>query len=434
MQVTVERQDACSTILNIEVDAEQVARTVKGVYRELAQQVDIPGFRRGKAPQVILERYISPESVRQRAIRELIPAAYAEALKEADLQPFAEPEVEVVKFEKDSPFIFKAKVPLPPKVELGEYKGIEVERPKVEVTDSDVDLQLEQLRGSHATYKPVEDRGIESGDFVIAEITSQIEGEANKRSTRSALHVGTNLPDFDNAIMGMKPGERRTFSLTYPADFSDPDLAGKKAEFDVAVESIRIRVLPELNDEFAKEISNFDTLDQLREDIRRRLIEYRNREADREVDSKIVEQIVSRSNICFPEVMVEHEVHHDLEDIEEQVKRQNATIEDYLRQTGQTEEQLLETLREAASRRLRVGLVLGEIANVEGIRVSDEEVDAEIDRIAREEKTTREAVVGFLETQGGTDGLRNRLLNRKIFEFLRSVSNIKSAEISAEST
>lgn len=222
--------------------------------------------------------------------------------------------------------------------------------------------------------------------------------------------------------------------MTYPADFADPELAGKKAEFDVAIESIRIRILPELDDDFAKEISNFDTLDQLREDIRQRLIEYRNREADREVDSKIVEQIISRSNICFPEVMVEHEVHHDLEDIEEQVKRQNATMEDYLRQTGQTEEQLLETLREAASRRLRVGLVLGEIANVEGIQVSDEEVDAEIDRIAKEEKTTREAVVGFLETQGGTDALRNRLLNRKIFEFLRSVSNIRSAEIGAEST
>ncbi|MDH7481492.1 MAG: trigger factor [Armatimonadota bacterium] len=434
MQVTVEHQDACTTTLNVEVDAEQVVRTVKGVYKELAQKVDIPGFRRGKAPQAILERYISPESVRQRAIEELIPIAYAEALKQTDLHPFAEPELEVVKFEMDSPFIFKAKVPLPPKVEVGDYKGIEVERPKVEVTDKDVEAQLEHLRESRATSKPVEDRGVENGDFVIAEITSRIEGEENSRSTRSILHVGTNLPDFDKAIIGMKPGEKRTFSLTYPVDFADPDLAGKKAEFDVTVDSIRIRVLPELNDEFAKEISNFETLDQLREDIRRRLVELRNREADREVDSKIVEQIVSRSSICFPEVMVEHEVHHDLEDIEEQVKRQNATMEDYLRQTGQTEEQLLENLREAASRRLRAGLVLGEIANKEGIQVSDEEVEAEIDRIATEEKTTREAVVSFLDTQGGTESLRNRLLNRKIFEFLRSVSNIKSAENSAEST
>jgi len=433
MQVTVEHLGPCTLGLSVEVGADKVGETIKSVYRELSKQVDIPGFRRGKAPQAILERYVPAESVRTRAIERLVGPAYLEALKEADAEPFAEPELEIVQFEANQPFIFKAKVPLPPKIELGEYKGIEVNRPTVKVTDEDVESHLKKIQESRAKYEVVHDRGIAAGDFVTAEITSQLEGDAKDGPRRTILHVGTNLPDFDAAIMGMRPGERRVFSIKYPQDFTDPQVAGKSAEFDVAIESIRVMCLPEINDDFAKELGH-DSVDDLREDVRQHLLDQANKEADAEVERKIVEEIVSRSNVQFPEVMLDHEVRHDLEDIEAQLRQRNLTMEQYLSEIGETEEQFIEGLKQAASRRLRNGLVLGEIATREGIEVTDEEVQAEIERIAEERNASVEAVTGYYDARGGRGILANRLLNRKLFDFLKSVSNIRSGEEGAEST
>lgn len=433
MQVNVEHLDPCTLSLSVEIGAERVGETVKSVYKELSKQVDIPGFRRGKAPQAILERYIPAESVRRRAIERLVKPAYEEALRQASAQPFAEPELEIVQFESDQPFIFKAKVPLPPKVELGEYKGIEVTRQTIKVTDSDVDAELRRLQERHARYDKVEDRGIEAEDYVTGDISSHVEGENKNGPRRTILHIGTNLPEFDASIMGMRPGERRVFSIKYPDDFSDAQLAGKTAEFDVTVESIRVMRLPDLDDEFAKSLG-FENLDQLREEVRQQLLDARNRESEATVERKILEEIVSRSNVQFPEVMVDYEVQYDLEEIERQLRQQNMSLAQYLEQTGRSKEQLVEELRQAATRRVRNQLVLGEIARREQITVSDEEIDAEIERIAEERNVSVEAVLGYLDAQGGRESLANRLLNRKLFEFLKSVSHIKSGEETAEST
>lgn len=425
MQVTVEQRAPSKVELKIEVEAEKVAETTNKVYREFAQSTAVPGFRQGKAPRRILERYVKPESVRRRTVEMMIPQAYREALEHENIRPYADPELEVIQLEAGQPFVFKAKVPLPPKVELGEYKGIEVKRPEVKVTDADVEARLKYLQESRTTAKKVEDRGVQIGDIVVADIASAVQGEEKGAPKRSLVDVGTNVPGFDANVVGLKPGERKVFTVEYPKDFPDKEMAEKKVDFDVAVEAIREREVPELNDDFAKAIGDFKTLADLREDIRARLAASAEQEADREVERKIVDETVARSKVDFPDVLVEHEMGHDLEDIKRRLDRQGLSLEQYLQQIGQTQDQFLSELREAVTRRVRIGLVLVEIANVEKTDVADEEVDAEIERIAADSKATRESVEAYIEARGGRSSLRNSLLTRKITDHLRSVSKIK---------
>lgn len=425
MQVTAEQTKPREVQLKIEIDAEQVNRTVEEVYREYARVTEVPGFRKGKAPLSLVERYISPDSVKRRAIEKIMPAAYEEALKQEDIEPYAEPDIEIIQFEKEQPFIFKASVPLPPIVELGEYKGIEVQRKVAEVTDDDVEAELKRLQDSYAKTEKVEGRGVSMGDYVVADIASAPEGEELGDVRRSLIEVGSNLPEFDENILGLEADQRKTFALKYPEDYGDDQLKGKKVEFDVTVKDIRERKVPQLDDEFAKSVGEYQTLDELREDIRRQLTEAAEEEADRDVEHKIIEEIVSRSKVEFPDIMVEHEVYHDLQDLQRNLDRYRITMDVYLKRAGMTKDQLLERLRERARRRISTGLVLGEIAEKESLGVSNEEIDTKIDRVAAEFGAPRETVEAYLEARGGKDSLANQMLNQKIIDFLKSVSTIK---------
>ncbi|HUV06016.1 MAG TPA: trigger factor [Armatimonadota bacterium] len=425
MQVTSEQLSPSEIEFKIEIEAEEVAKTIDQVYREFSQSAEVPGFRKGKAPRHLLERYISAESVKRRAVELMVPPAYRKALEEKDVHPYAEPEVQIVQLDMEQPFIFKAAVPLPPKVELGEYKGIEAERRVAQITDGDVEAQLKHLQESRAIIEKVEGRGIQKGDVVVADIVSTVEGLEKGSPRRSLLEVGANVPGFDENILGSEAGQRRVFTIQYPKDFSDQELAGKNVEFDVTVESISERRIPELDDEFAKAVGNFETLADLRKDIGTRLAASAEEGADKEVERKIIDEVVARSKIDFPDVLVEHEVEHDLEDIQARLDRQRLTLQQYLRQTGRTEEQFLSELRDEASRGVRIGLVLGEISTAESIGVTDEEADAEIERMTADLKATRESVEAYIEARGGRPALKNSLLNRKIIEFLKSVSTVK---------
>jgi len=425
MQVTAEHTKPREVELKIEIDAEQVNKTVQEVYREYARVTEVPGFRKGKAPLSLVERYVSPDSVKRRAIEKMMPAAYEEALKQKDIEPYADPDIEIIQFEKEQPFIFKASVPLPPIVELGEYKGIEVQRQVAEVTDDDVEAELKRLQDSNARTEKVEGRGVSKGDYVLADIASAPEGEELGDARRSLIEVGSNMPEFDENILGLEADQRKTFTIQYPEDYADDELKGKKAEFDVTIKEIRERKVPELNDEFAKSVGEYQTLDELKEDIRKRLIEGAEKKANTEVVNKIIDEIVSRSKVEFPDIMVDHEVYHDLEDLQHNLDRYGITMDMYLRRAGITQDQLLEQLRERARSRITTGLVLGEIAEKENLSVSDEEIDSEIDRIAAESGAPRETVQAYLEAKGGKDSLVNQMLNQKIIDFLKSVSTIK---------
>jgi trigger factor len=425
MRVTVEEQDPCKVRLNIEVDAETVGKTIDQVYRDYGKQAAVPGFRKGKAPRHLVERFVSAESVKKAAIQDMVGPAYLEAIKQESIVPYADPDVEVVQYEPGQPFVFNADVPLPPKVELGDFKGIEVERRKVEITDEDVDSQLKSLQESHTTAEKVEGRGVQAGDIILAEMASWAVGEEMPEPRRTAIRLGQNVPGFDEQVIGLNPGERKQFEIAYPEDWADKEMAGKSYMFDVSIESIREVKAPELTDDFIKTVSDFQTLDELKEDLKKHLIESANNAADREVEHKVIDEIVNRSTIHIPEVMVEHEVEHDVHELQERLIQQRIPIEAYLKRVGKTEEEIISHLRDEAAARLRIGLVLGEVGSAENIQVTDEDIEAEIDRVAEESKAERADVEEHVESHGGKDSLRNSIMTRKIMELLKSVSVIK---------
>lgn len=424
MQVTVEQLDPCKVQLTIEVDPETVAKTIDEVYREYNKVTAVPGFRKGKTPRVILERYVSEDSIKQRAIETMAPDAYAKALAQEDIEPYADPEMSVDQYEIGKPFIFKTIVPLPPKIELGEYKGIQADRRKVEITDTDVEDELKYMQNSRATTEPVDDRGVEADDIVIADIVTNAEGEEPPPPRRSLIRMGQNSPGFDENILGVEPSESKSFSLEVPADAEGTDMAGKTIHFEVTVDSIRARKLPELNDEFAKSIGDYENLDALKEFIRAEITTSANDKAEGDVERSIIDEIVSRSNVNFPGILTEHDLHHELEDMKERLTKQGMTLQDYVAKCGKTPDQFLAEMRETVSSRIRTGLALGEIAEKEALLVTDDDVEAEIDRIAEESKTPRESVEALIDTRGGKDYLKNNLLNKRILDYIKSVSII----------
>lgn len=426
MQVGVEQLDPCKIQLTIEVDADTVSATIDKVYKEYNKNTSIPGFRKGKTPRPILENVISPDSIRQRVIEMMAPDAYEAAVAQENIEPYADPEMSVDQYEAGKPFIFKTIIPLAPKIELGEYKGIQVDRTKVEITDADVEDELKYIQNSRATTEPVDDRGIEADDIVIADIATGVEGEEAPEPRRSLIRMGQNLPGFDEQILGMKPCESKSFSLEVPADAESADMAGKTINFDVTVDSIRARKLPELNDEFAKQMGDYENLEAFKEFLRAEMIKSANERADSEVEHGIIDEIVSRSNINFPDILMEHDLHHELEDMKERLEKQGMTLQDYVARSGKSADQFLAEMREMVTGRIRAGLALGEIAEKENMIVTDDDVEAEIDRIAEESKTPRESVEALIDTRGGRNHLRNILLNKKIQDFIKSVSIINA--------
>lgn len=426
MQVTSEQLNPCKIELKIEIEPEKVAQAYDKVYREFAKVTNVPGFRKGKAPRSILENYITEESVRQEVADMLVTEAYPQAISQEKIEPYAAPEMDVEELEEGKPAIFKAVVPLPPQVELGEYKGIEAVRPKVEVTDEDVDSELKYLQAQRATAEKVEDRGIQNEDIAIAEVSSAPEGGEMSEPKRSLIQVGQSVAGFDEQIMGLKPGERKSFEVQYPEEHEDKELAGKNVKFDVSIESLRERKVPELNDEFAKQIGEYETLDQLREEIKTHLIQTREDAAEREVERSIVDQIVQKSEVCVPDILVDHEVSHDLQDMQQSLSRQKVTLGQYLQSIGKDQEEFLKEVRESAEKRIKAGLAMGEISDKESIDATDEDVEAEIERMAEESKATKDAVEAYIETKGGRESLKNSMLNKRILDYLKSVSSIKT--------
>ena len=266
MQVTKEPLEPCQVALTIEVEPDKVVRAVDKAYREYAKYVTVPGFRKGKAPMSFVRQRVPEADVRQRTAEILVEPAYNEALTQEDVQPYAPPKLELLQLDlTEKPFIFKAVVPLAPSVELGAYTGLEVERSKFLLSDEDVDAQIERMRERAADYPQV-DRPVQTGDLVIGDVAALIEGRPDDAAPRpTMIEVGAegNIPGFDGHLLGLSEGESATFTLTYPEDYPEEDLAGEEAEFTVSVKEVRAKEVPPLDDDLAKKITNgkFETLD-----------------------------------------------------------------------------------------------------------------------------------------------------------------------------
>ncbi|HZT40841.1 MAG TPA: trigger factor [Chthonomonadaceae bacterium] len=422
MQVNAQQTDPCTLVLDITLDAEQVSRAFDGVYREFSRYANVPGFRPGKAPRAVLERYIDRERVRERTLEKLVGDSYAKALKELEEQnitPYRNPDIQPPDLEDKQPFTYKAVVPLEPQVTLGEYKGLTVEKPIFAVTDAMIDERIQRLRDDRARLERVTDRGVQAGDVLIADVQVAQEGEENPApSRRQLIQTGNNIPGFDEAIMGMSAGEERTFTLTYPEDFTEEERRGKKATFTVKLHSISARKLPDLDGEFAKQAAGVETVEDLRIVLRERMEAELTRLSDQLAEQRVLQEIVNRATIHFPQVLVREEVEENLRQLANDLRQAGMTYQQFLEQSGKTAEEHQAQLAAQAEVRVRTLLVLHRIAVQENLQVTDEQIDAEFDRMLNEGRITEEQYDTYQPEAQRRLQVANALIQQQLHDFL----------------
>lgn len=433
MLLKQEQLNPCEVELHIEVDADKVSEAIDKAYADIGKSANIPGFRKGKAPKAILQQVIDEDKVKDRAADELLSVAYGEALDESKLEPFARADVDIVKFEIGEPMSFTARVPLAPKTELGKYKGLVVERPVVSVSDEDVDKELLQLRRRHAAYPEITDRPAQEGDIVRFEMKTNGTDEQPKSDVAK---IGENLPEFDKALVGMNVDEEKVVEIAYPEDYPIEDHRGKTIAKWVKLCELREEKLLDLSDDWVKDMFSarqegaqgddvVDTVDKLRANVRSVMEEATRDTINSEVENKILHQVVAGSEVCFPQALLNAEIGKDIDELLENLKKRKLTMEDYLKYRDITAEQLHDEFEERARRELKTRLVLRRIVEEEGLKVDQEDIQAELQSMAGASKVPVETVRAYVEKTNSMSSIKNRILMQKVMDFLVKSTNTK---------
>lgn len=428
MKVTREKTENCQVFLTIEMEPTEVEESLEKSYHRLVKKADIPGFRRGKAPRAVLERSIGKEALLDDALDKLLPQAYEKAIQEQGIEAIAQASVEIA---QTDPVVFKVTVPIKPVIELGDYRNIQVEPQVVEVAEDNVNAVVEQLRHQHAVWEPVE-RPVEFNDLLALDIESNIEDKPfiNQKGAQYQVLQGlpSPVPGFAEQLVGMRRDEGKEFKLQIPSDYPRSELAGKESSFRVSVTEIKQEVLPELNDEFAKEVSpDSKTLDLLREQISTNLRLRAEERARTDFEERVVEAVVDLARLEFPPVLLEREIGRLLNEQLSYLQRGNSSLEEYLSSKSKTEEELREELRPRATKRITQSLVLGKIAEEEKIEVSDSEIQSEIESMTKSVTDNKE-LLEFLKSEQAHESIEQMLLTRKTVQHLVEIAKGSNTE------
>ncbi|MDO8673747.1 MAG: trigger factor [Dehalococcoidia bacterium] len=423
MNVTTENVAEGQVALTIEVETDVVDKAMNQAYHRLASKTLVPGFRKGKAPRVMIERFLGHGALLEEALQRLIPEVFSEAAKEQNITPICEPHFEVVQVE---PVIIKATVDLPPVVELGSYLDIRAALTIPEITDDDVEKAIEQTRQSMATWEAVQ-RPLQFDDRITVDIVGTRGDEDYFTRTDYPYSVRLENPvpveGFAASLVGMVPQEDKEFDLSFPADFDDKNLAGQSVHFKVKVNEIRGKVLPPLDDEFAKRAgAGIETLEELQKRFRAELATTGERRAKEELVDKIVDEAVAVSKVEIPPSLVEQEVHSILEDEERRYKDQRFSLSQYLTMIGKTFDQYHEELHPIAHRRIKRTLVLVKVGEAEQIKVEPAELSAEITQMIDESTDKSENLLKFFDSEQGRELVERNILNRKILRRLVEIA------------
>jgi len=424
VKVDREKTENSQIFLTIEMEPAEIEASLAKSYRHLVQRVNIPGFRKGKAPRVILERYLGRQTLLDEALDHMVPEACERALKEQNIEAIAQPEIEIT--QTDPTVIFKATVPIAPSVKLGDYHTIRLAPEPVKVSDEDVNAATEQLRHQQATWEPVE-RALNFGDLVTLDVGSQI-GNApyiNQKGIQYHALQERNFPapGFVEQMVGMKKGEEKEFKLQFPPDYPRVEMAGKEATFKVKVNEVKQEILPELNDEFAQQVSpEFKTLDLLRERVATNLKIRAEEKARADFEEKVMEAVVNLSQVEFPPVLVEREIQEILEEQSRRFQRQGADLGDYLKSINKNPEQLHEELKPVATKRVVQSLVLGKVAETEKIEVSEAEIDTEVENMLKGATEKKEEWQKALNSPRSRESIKRILLTRKTINRLVEIA------------
>lgn len=386
--------------LTIEVDAEEFKKATTEAYKKQKKNFNIPGFRKGKVPQAFIEKMYGPEVFYEEAANIVIPKAYAEEMKDCDLEIVSRPEVDIEQIEKGKPFIFTAEVALKPEVTLGEYKGLEVEVTVEEVTDEEVSAELVKQQEENAREITVEDRAIENGDIALIDYSGSVDGEKFEGGTAEnqtlVIGSGSFIDNFEEQLIGKNIGEEVEVHVTFPEEYHAPELAGKPAVFEVKINGIKVKELPVIDDEFASEVSEFDTLDEYKADIRAKLVEQKEKAAQTEKENKVVDKAVENASMDIPEAMIEEQTNQMAQEFAQNLSYQGLQLEQYFQFTGMTQEKFMEDLKPQAKKRIESRLLLEAVVAAENIEATDDELNAEIAKMAEMYQMEAEKLQGFM--------------------------------------
>lgn len=428
MSVKWEKQEGNVGVLTVEVDAATVSAGLDAAFKKVVKQVNVPGFRKGKMPRQLFEKKFGVESLYQDALDVILPEAYANAVEESGISPVDRPEIDIEKMEKGENLIFTATVTVKPEVTLGDYKGVEVEKFDTTVADEDVDAELKALQERHAELVVKEEGAAEEGDTAVIDFEGFTDGEAFEggKGENYSLVLGSNsfIPGFEEQVIGLETGAEKDIEVTFPEEYHAAELAGKPAVFKVKVHEIKTKQLPELDDEFAKDVDDeVETIAELKGKTKAKLEHDKKHEEEHFIQDTVIGKAVEGAQIDLPEVMVTNEVDRMMNDFAQRLQQQGLNLDLYFQFSGQDEEALKAQMKEEAEGQVRTSLVLEAIAEVEKLEATDEEVDAELAKMAEAYKMEVEAIKKAL---GNLDAVKGDLKIKKALDFL--VDNRKTVE------
>lgn len=425
MKVSAEKIENQKVVLTIEVVAAELDKAEERACKRFASQVNIPGFRKGKAPRKIVEQHVGKQTVLQEAFDYFIaPEALAEALKDQKMEDIVtRPDIETVTLEEGKDVVFKATVVPRPEVKLGEYKGLKIAKDEVKVTDEDVEKQLKSMADHQAKMvEAPEGAAVQDGDFTTLDFKGFVDGEAFEGGEGKdyPLQIGSHsfIPGFEEQLIGAKVGEEKDVNVKFPEEYHAKELAGKDATFKCTIRSIKHKELPAIDDAFAKAASKFETLDELKADIRKNLTENAERKAENDRKAEALETASKNITVDIPPVMVDNEVTRMLREMEMRLAQQGMQLEQYLQFAGTDIAKLREQYRETAEKNVRTGLMLEEVAKAENIKVEAADLDKEVEVMAAAYGATPKQVKKIIAEQGRLNDLAATVLRNKTMQFI----------------
>ena len=423
MKVTVENGENQQVTLTVEVEAAEVSKAVEKAVKRLSNRVNIPGFRKGKAPRKIIERNVGMDAIMQEAFDIVGPKAFADALEEQKIEPVSRPQIDIETLEDGKDLVFKATVTPRPEVKLGEYKGLKVEKNVEAVTDEDVEKQLKTFQDRQGKMVDApEGSEVKDGDFTTLDFEGFVDGEAFEggKGQDYPLQIGSGsfIPGFEDQLIGAKIGEEKEVNVTFPEEYHAKELAGKAAMFKCTIRSIKQKELPAMDDELAKKVSKFETLEELKADVRKNLEENAARKAENDQKAAAIDMATSNITVDIPAVMIDNRVEGMIREMAMRLEQQGMSFDAYLQYAGTDINKIREDYRETAEKNVRTDLMLEEVAKVEDIKVEAKDLDAEVAGMAAAYGATPQQVQKIIKEQGRIGDLAATVLRKKTAQFI----------------
>lgn len=422
MKVTAERIEDHKVVLEMEVPQAEVSKAVERAYAKLANKINVPGFRKGKVPRKILEQRIGTQALLDEAFDILAPKAFNDALVEQGIEPVDRPQIDVITLAEDKDLLFKATVTAKPEVKLGEYKGLKVEKKLEDVTEQQVQDQVQSMVNNHSKMVVVEGATLEKGDFAVIDFKGFVDGEVFEGGEGKGypLEIGSGsfIPGFEEQLIGAKAGETRDVNVKFPEEYHADNLAGKDAKFEVTVNDVKRKELPELNDEFVKGISAFNTVDELKADIKNKLEETAAQKAETDMRAAAIKLASENTSIDIPEVMVTSRISHMIQELDISLQNRGMKLEQYLQYANLDIAKLRENYRETAEINVKTDLMLETIAKTEEIKVEAVDMQVEVEAMAQTYGATPQQVQKIIQEQGRIGDLAATILRKKAARFI----------------